>query len=49
MKSKEWQQVMADVFDIDVVIPNVLEEATSMGAAVAGGVGDWRIRRLYRY
>ena len=39
MKSKEWQQVMADVFDIDVVIPNVLEEATSMGAAVAAGVG----------
>ena len=38
-KRQEWQQVMADVFDIDVVIPNVLEEATSMGAAVAAGVG----------
>jgi len=32
-------RVLADVFGIDVVRMNHLEEATSMGAAVCGGVG----------
>ena len=39
MKSAEWRQIMADMFDTDVVVPNYLEEATSMGAAIAAGVG----------
>lgn len=34
-----WNQIMADVFGIPVQRPTLLEEATSMGAAVAGGVG----------
>ena len=38
-KSKVWAQIMADVWGIPVVIPRYLEEATSMGAAICGGVG----------
>ena len=38
-KSKVWAQIMADIWGIPVVIPRYLEEATSMGAAVCGGVG----------
>ncbi|HEY8703228.1 MAG TPA: xylulokinase [Gaiellaceae bacterium] len=34
-----WNQIMADVFGIPVQRLTLLEEATSMGAAVAGGVG----------
>lgn len=34
-----WNQIMADVFGIPVERLTLLEEATSMGAAVAGGVG----------
>jgi xylulokinase len=34
-----WNQIMADVFGIRVERPALLEEATSMGAAVVGGVG----------
>ncbi|MBI9104949.1 MAG: xylulokinase [Spirochaetales bacterium] len=34
-----WRQIMADVYGIPVSIPNYLEEATSMGAAIIGGVG----------
>ena len=30
---------MADIFDIEILIPKYLEEATSMGAAIIGGVG----------
>lgn len=39
-----WNQIMADVFGLPVQRPALLEEATSMGAAVAGGVGVgvWR-------
>ena len=38
-KSKVWLQMMADIYDVQVRRPNFLEEATSMGAAVVGGVG----------
>jgi len=38
-KGRIWQQIMADVFDARMIIPNVLEEAGSMGAAVCAGVG----------
>jgi xylulokinase len=34
-----WNQIMADVFGLPILRPILLEEATSMGAAVAGGVG----------
>jgi len=38
-KGKIWRRIMADIFNIPILKPNVLEEATSMGAAVTGGVG----------
>lgn len=38
-KSSIWNQVMADVFDTEIKVPEVLEEASSMGAAIIGGVG----------
>ncbi len=38
-KSAVWRQMMADIYNCRIVKPNVLEEATSMGAAVAAGVG----------
>ena len=30
---------MADIYGMNIIIPNYLEEATSMGAAIIGGVG----------
>ena len=33
-----WRQIMADIYGIEVQIPEYLEEATSMGAAIIGGV-----------
>ena len=38
-KGRVWCQMMADVFNARIKIPALLEEATSMGAAVTGGVG----------
>jgi len=38
-KSEVWRQILADIFNAKVIVPNVLEEAGSMGAAVTGGVG----------
>lgn len=38
-KGKVWRQIMADVYNLRILKPNYLEEATSMGAAVTGGVG----------
>ncbi|MGL6193890.1 MAG: xylulokinase [Thermoguttaceae bacterium] len=38
-KGKIWLQMMADIYNVEVQRPNYLEEATSMGAAVVGGVG----------
>jgi xylulokinase len=37
-KSAVWRQMMADIYDCRIEKPNYLEEATSMGAAVIGGV-----------
>ncbi len=34
-----WQQILADIYEMPVLIPQFLEEATSLGAAIAGGVG----------
>ena len=38
-KGRVWRQIMADIYDTRIVVPTVLEEAGSMGAAVIGGVG----------
>jgi xylulokinase len=38
-KSDEFLQILADVFGIDILPLNYLEEASSIGAAVAAGVG----------
>jgi xylulokinase len=38
-RSSEWNAIMADIFGLPVLRLALLEEATSMGAAVAGGVG----------
>jgi xylulokinase len=36
---RTWRQIMADIYGIPVQRPALLSEATSMGAAIAGGVG----------
>ena len=38
-KGELWRQIMADAYGMPVLLPANLEEATSIGAAVAGGVG----------
>jgi len=38
-QSSVWTQIMADAYDAEIRIPNYLEEATSMGAAILGGIG----------
>ena len=38
-KGAVWRQIMADIYNAKILVPSVLEEASSMGAAVIGGVG----------
>jgi len=38
-KSAVWMQMMADCFGVSILRPNYIEEASSMGAAIAAGVG----------
>ncbi len=38
-RSRLWRSIFADVLEIPVVRLNFIEEATSVGAAIAGGVG----------
>lgn len=38
-KSAVWQQILADIWEKPLAVPQYLEEATSMGAAVCCGVG----------
>ncbi|HLE15388.1 MAG TPA: xylulokinase [Anaerolineales bacterium] len=38
-RSRFWNQLMADIYGLPVQRLAVLEEATSMGAALAGGIG----------
>ncbi len=38
-KGQIWRQIMADIYNAKIVVPTLLEEAGSMGAAVTGGVG----------
>lgn len=37
--SAVWCQIFADLYNIEIRIPNYIEEATSIGAAVTAGVG----------
>lgn len=34
-----WLSIMSDIYGVDILKPNYLEEASSMGAAVTAGVG----------
>lgn len=38
-RGRLWRQIIADVYGLPVMRPRYLEEATSLGAAVAGGIG----------
>lgn len=38
-KGALWRQILADVFGRPTLRPRLLDEATSLGAAIAGGVG----------
>lgn len=38
-RGRFWNQMMADIYGIPVLRLSMLEEATSMGAALAGGIG----------
>ena len=38
-RSSQWQKAIADIFQTRVLVPEYLEEANSMGAAVIAGVG----------
>ncbi len=45
---RTWRQIMADIYEIPVQRPVLLAEATSFGAALAGGIGvglykDWSL------
>jgi len=38
-RSSLWRQILADVLNLPLLLPTLLVEATSLGAAMAGGVG----------
>lgn len=38
-KGRIWAQILSSVFNRRILVPKLLDEATSMGAAVTGGVG----------
>ena len=38
-KGQVWLQILADIWQKRIVVPAYREEATSMGAAICGGVG----------
>ena len=38
-RSEVWQSIAADIFGVPILVPALLEEAGSMGAAVIAGVG----------
>jgi len=45
-KSRLWASILADIFERDILRMEVLEEATSLGSAIAGGVGVGIFRSL---
>ena len=38
-RSALWRQILADIYGLPILRPALLAEATSLGAAIAGGVG----------
>ena len=38
-RGRTWRQIMANIYGKPILRPSLLEEATSLGAALAGGVG----------
>ena len=42
--SEEWRQMISDIYEAEILKPKYLEEATSMGAAVIGGVGSGLVK-----
>ncbi len=38
-KGEIWRQILADIFNTPIERLEFLEEATSLGAAIAGGIG----------
>jgi xylulokinase len=38
-RSTVWRQILADIYGLPILLPALLSEATSLGAAIAGGVG----------
>jgi xylulokinase len=38
-RGRVWRQILADIYGLPVQRPALLEEATSLGAALAGGIG----------
>jgi len=47
-KGRAWRKILADIYGIPVQRPALLAEATSLGAALAGGIGvglykDWSL------
>lgn len=38
-KGKIWRQIMADIYEKTILVPKFIDEATSLGAAIAGGIG----------
>jgi len=38
-RGRIWRRIMADIYGADILMPDYLEEATAMGAAIIGGVG----------
>ncbi|MDD3242191.1 MAG: xylulokinase [Eubacteriales bacterium] len=39
VNSASWQRILADVYDVKILLPTWVDEAASMGAAVTAGVG----------
>lgn len=39
LKSKSWQKIFADIYNTKIILPKLLDEAASMGAAITAGVG----------
>ena len=38
-KGRVWVQILADIYQKKILLPEYLEEATTIGAAVCGGIG----------
>jgi xylulokinase len=51
-KGRIWRQIMADIYGVSILRPALLTEATSFGAALAGGIGvgiykDWNMAETH--